>query len=258
MMHALTLTPNKTMNETNCELAFVSPQPIDTRFALQQHLAYRQRLEELGFDVTCLPPNEDLPDSVFIEDPVVVLEELAVLTMPLSSSRKGEVPNIEATIGMFRRIERIAPPGTLEGGDVLRVGKTLYVGLSGQTNHEGISQFKGFVEPYCYQVVPVRTHGALHLKTAVTALDNSTLLMNPQWIDATPLSKFDILTVPEDEPFGANVIVQGRRVLMHEGFVGTRSLVEARGFEVLTLNISEFLKAEAGLTCMSVLFERAR
>jgi dimethylargininase len=258
MIHALTLTPSETMNETNCELAFMSPQPIDTRLALQQHIAYRRCLEDLGFEVTCLPANEKLPDGVFVEDPVVVLDEIAVLTMPFSPSRKGEVPHIEPTIAAHRRIKRIAAPGTFEGGDVLKIGRSLYVGLSGQTNEEGLEQFKSHVEPFGYTVVPVRTYGSLHLKTAVTALDESTLLMNPDWIDTSPFGRFDVVTVPKDEPFGANVITRGRRVLMHEGFIRTRMLVEARGFEVLALNISEFLKAEAGLTCMSVLFEEAR
>jgi dimethylargininase len=104
------------MNETNDELAFMSSQQIDTQRALQQHLTYRQRLEDLGFDVSCLPPNDELPDSVFIEDPVVILDELAVLTMPLSASRKGEVPHIEPSIAELRPLERIIAPGTLEGG----------------------------------------------------------------------------------------------------------------------------------------------
>lgn len=254
MMHALTLTPSESMNETNCELAFMAPQPIDTQLAREQHRAYRQCLEDLEFDVTCLPPNEALPDSVFVEDPVVLLDEVAILTMPFSPSRKGEVRNIEPAIRELRRIEKITAPGTLEGGDVLKIGKTLYVGLSRQTNQEGFSQFRGFVEPFGYTVVPVRTHGSLHLKTAVTALDNSTLLMNSEWIDAAPFSKFETVSVPKEEAFAANVIVRGPHVLMHEGFFRTRMLVEARGFEVHTLDISEFLKAEAGLTCMSVLY----
>ncbi|RIL10945.1 MAG: dimethylargininase [Proteobacteria bacterium] len=253
-MRVLTLLPSTSMNETNCELTFVQPQVIDTRLALEQHSAYRQCLENLGFKVICLPANEDLPDSVFIEDPVVILDELAVLTLPFSPSRKGEVPNIEREISTLRRVERIQPPGTLEGGDVMSIGRTLYVGLSTRTNQEGIDQFRNLVEPAGYQVVPVRVHGALHLKTAVTALGSETLLMNRAWFDPEPFQNFAVLEVSSKEPFAANTISIGRRVLMHEEFTETRRLLEVRGFEVITVNISEFLKAEAGLTCMSVRF----
>lgn len=253
-MRALTLLPSTTMNETNCELTYVQPQPIDTVLALKQHANYCAALEKLGFEVTRLPANEDLPDSVFIEDPVVVLDDLAVLTLPGSASRVGEVPNIEAEIRKFRRVERITPPGTLEGGDVLCIGQRIFVGISTRTNLAGFNQFREYVAPLGFEVVPVRVPGALHLKTAVTALDDSTLLINKEWIDSAPFKGFQMFNVPLTEPFAANIIGVGKRVLMHEGFAGTRAMVEALGFEVLPLNISEFLKAEAGLTCMSVRF----
>ena len=254
-MYALTLSPSSSMNETNCELAFLQPQPIDTSLALRQHSEYCERLTELGFEVTCLAPNEDLPDSVFIEDPVVILDELAILTLPFSPSRKGEVPNIEATISRLRPVKRIAYPGTLEGGDVLRIYRTLYIGLSTQTNEEGLRQIRDFVAPFGYQVVPVRVSGALHLKTAVTALDNNTLLMNRAWLDPSAFESFTVINVPSEEPFAANIIACGRQVLSHAGFTLTKRLIEASGFEVLSVDVSEFLKAEAGLTCMSILYE---
>ncbi len=256
-MQALTLTPSSSMNETNCELLFMKPQAIDTGLALSQHSKYCQCLEDLGFEVTRLPAIAELPDSVFIEDPVVLLDEVAVLTLPFSPSRKGEVPNIEKFISGLGKTERIIPPGTMEGGDVLKIGRTLYVGISNQTNQEGFNQFRSFVEPFGYKVIPVKVQGALHLKTAATALDDRTLLMNPDWIDAQPFRDFRIVEVPRDEPFGGNIIAVGRRVLMHEGFVQTCHTVKSLGFEVSLVNISEFLKAEAGLTCMSVLYGEA-
>lgn len=253
-MHALTLLPCSTMNETNCELTYIQPQQIDTALALKQHENYQARLESLGYRVSCLPANEDYPDSVFIEDPVVILDEVAILTLPGSLSRRGEVPNIETTISNLRGVERIFPPGSLEGGDVLCLGRRLYVGLSTRTNEIGLAQFQKLVAPFGYEVIPVQVFGALHLKTAISAIDDTTLLINPKWIDSKPFSGFELIDVVPEEPFAANVIAAGSKVLMHEGFRGTRQLVEKRGFEVLTLDISEFLKAEAGLTCMSVRF----
>jgi dimethylargininase len=253
-MRALTLLPGSTMNETNCELTYVEPQAIDTALALKQHADYRVCLEKLGFHVTCLAANEDLPDSVFIEDPVVILNGLAVLTLPGSASRLAEVSNIEGEIRKIRPVERIAPPGTLEGGDVLCIGQRIFVGISTRTNEVGVEQFRKYVAPLGFEVAPVRVPGALHLKTAVTALDDSTLLVNKEWVDPRPFEGFRMVDVPATEPFAANIISVGRQVLMHEGFTETRALVESLGFEVLSLNISEFLKAEAGLTCMSVRF----
>lgn len=152
----------------------------------------------------------------------------------------------------------IAPPAKIEGGDILRVGKRLFVGLGSRTNRQGMKALAGIVEKYGYTVDGVEVSGCLHLKTGCTALDERTVLINLDWIDGNGFQGFRKVAVPAAEPFGANVLKIGRIICLHAGFDRTWRTVNALGYETAVVDVSEFLKAEAGLTCMSLIFDVPR
>jgi dimethylargininase len=184
-----------------------------------------------------------------------VLDEAAVITRPGTPTREREVPAMAAALAAHRKeLLRIEAPASLEGGDVLRVGRDFSVGISSRTNGEGFSQFAAIVGRFGYRATPVEVTGCLHLKTAVTALDDETLLLNPSWIDAAALPGVRRVVVPAEEPFGANALVVNGAVHLSTRWKRTRELVEKAGFPVTLLDVSEFEKAEAGLTCLSVIF----
>ncbi len=242
-----------------CELTFLERTAMSFARLERQHAAYRETLTAAGTDVVMLDAIDALPDSVFVEDAAVVLDELAVLTRPGAVSRRPEIDRIEAAVAQHRAIvERIRAPGTLEGGDVLRIGHRLFVGLTTRTNREGIAQLAAIVRPHGYSVMPVAVAGGLHLKTACSALDAQTLLLNPAWLDASPFAGFQTLAVEADEPFAANILPVGDCLIANAAFPRTLERVSAHaqraGRRILQVNISEFGKAEAGLTCMSLVF----
>jgi dimethylargininase len=241
---------------TRCELTYLDRQPIDLERAIAQHASYAALLRELGLDVVELDTDPDLPDCCFVEDVAVVLDGLAILTRPGAESRRGETPAVEEILARFRPLARVEAPATLEGGDVLRLGRTLFVGRSPRTNAAGIDRLRALAEPLGYRVVAVPVIGCLHLKSAVTALDDDHLLANTDWIDPVPLRGLEIVTVDREEPGAANVLRVGGTVVAHPGFPRTLERVAASGYEVRPLDVSEFLKAEAALTCKSLLFRR--
>lgn len=236
-----------------CELSHREREPIDLERARAQHADYCRMLESCGYEVVELHVNAEYPDGTFIEDTAVVVEEMAVLSRPGTRSRRGELAGIEPVLAGYRPLERIAAPGTLEGGDVLRVGRTLFVGLSVRTNREGIEQLHRILSPHGYTVVPVTIKGCLHLKSAVTALDGRTLLARPGLFDPKPFTGFTTIPVDNDEPEAANALRAGGFVCLDTGFKKTIQRVRAAGFKVKTVDISELLKAESGLTCSSIL-----
>jgi dimethylargininase len=239
----------------DCELTFVARQPIDLAKAREQHRAYEQLLEKAGARVISLPPEPSLPDSMFVEDPALVLDELAVI-LPLGTpSRRAEASSLGQALQKFRRLESVHPPGTLEGGDVLRVGRKLFVGLSGRTNFEGIRQLTAIVAPHGYRVIEAGVTGCLHLKSAVTYLGRNMLLANRAWFDATPFGGFGWIDVDPEEPHAANALAVADKIIFPASFPCTRARIEAEGFHVTPLDISELQKAESGLTCSSLLFE---
>jgi dimethylargininase len=240
-----------------CELTFHEREPIDFERAVAQHAAYATLLRSLGLEVVELPADPAFPDCCFVEDVAVVLDELALVTRPGAVSRRGEVAVIEAALARYRPIETTAAPATLEGGDVLRVGRSLYVGRSGRTNAEGIARLRAVAEPLGYLVVPVTVTGCLHLKSAVTALDDLSVLVNRAWLDPEPLAGLELVDVAPEEPGAANVLRVAGCVIVHPGFPRTLERLAARGCAVRELDISEFLKAEAALTCKSLLFAAA-
>lgn len=254
MLTALTRAVSSRINE--CELTFIDREPINFDQAVHQHDNYKQLLTGLGVSVTQIPAQTDCPDCCFIEDTALVLDELAVITRPGSETRRREVEGVIPNIHKYRKeIAAIEPPATLEGGDVLRVGRKLFVGATERTNSGGIEALRGFVTPYGYTVHSVNVPGALHLKSGCTALDEHTILAEPSRLDLSPFSEFDVIDVPPEEWMAANILLVHQTVCMHSGFAKTQSLLQRRGFDVRTVDISEFLKAEAGLTCMSLIFQ---
>jgi dimethylargininase len=254
-MIALTHLPSPNM--ARCELTHVERVPIDCARALQQHEDYCRALRECGAEVRTLDVNRDLPDCAFIEDAAVVLDEVAVLASMGTPARRPEPAGIELELRKYREIHRVEAPATLEGGDVLRVGRTLLVGLSSRTNQAGVAALEAVVRRYGYAVVAVPVRGCLHLKTACTALDDRRLIVNPAWLDAAPLRGFELVRVPDEEPWGANVVRVGGRMCLAADHLRTADLIRGFGFGVRSIDISEFAKAEAGVTCLSLLFRRS-
>lgn len=238
-----------------CELTFVERRAIDYAKAAEQHAQYCALLEQLGARVVSLPAEPDLPDSMFVEDPAIVLDEIAVILPMGAESRRGESASLAAALERFRKFEHIRLPGTVEGGDVLRIGRKLLVGLTRRTNEEGIRQLRAIVAPRGYEVAPVRVTGCLHLKSAVTWIGGKTLLANRGWFDTAPFSGFEWVDVDAREPHAANALAIVGSVIFPASFPRTRALLEAHEFRVAPLDMSELQKAEGGLTCSSLLFE---
>jgi dimethylargininase len=239
----------------SCELSFVERVPIDLSKALKQHRAYEQVLEKFGAKVIPLPAEPALPDSMFVEDPAMVLDELALIFPLGAESRRGEAASLAKVLSRFRALKYVQPPGTAEGGDILRVGRNLFVGLSKRTNEEGIRQLRSIVGEYRYTVTAVPVSGCLHLKSAVTFLGRNTLLANRKWFDASSMPGFEWVDVSPEEKHAANALAFGDTVILPASFPLTRAQVETRGFKVFPLDISELQKAESGLTCSSLLFD---
>jgi len=223
--------------------------------ARAQHHAYEQALASLGANVISLPAEAELPDSMFVEDPAIVLDELAVVFPLGTETRRREAESLAKAIAPFRKIEHVKLPGTVEGGDILRIGKKLYVGVTARTNENGIEQLRKIVTPHGYEVIDVPVTGCLHLKSAVTYLGGNALLANRSWFDAAPLASYDWIDVDPSEPHAGNALALSGSVLFPVSFPKTRARIEARGFKVLPLDIAELQKAESGLTCSSLIFD---
>lgn len=239
----------------HCELTFLPRQPIDLSKARAQHRSYEQLLEKAGARVVSLPAEPALPDSMFVEDPAIVLDEVAVILPLGTASRRAEAASLAQALAKFRKLEYVTLPGTLEGGDVLRIGRKLFAGLSSRTNAEGIRQLAAILAPYGYEVIAVTVTACLHLKSAVTYLGRNTLLANRAWFDLQPFAGFEWIDVDPAEPHAANALLLGATIIFPASFARTRARIEARGFTVTTIDISELQKAESGLTCSSLLFD---
>jgi dimethylargininase len=240
-----------------CELTFIDRSPIDLQLATRQHNDYCAVLERLGIIVNTLSENESYPDSCFVEDTAIVVDELAVICSMGVSSRRGETKLIERELSKYRSIAHITLPATIEGGDVLRIGKSIFVGQSSRTNKEGVQELTRILQPYGYRVVPAKTKESLHLKSACSAIDDETLLVNPDWVELDVLKGFSLVYTPPEEPWSANVIRVGTTVCIQAGFPRTVELIAGMVERVEIIDISELRKAEAGLTCSSIIFESA-
>jgi dimethylargininase len=253
MLTALTRGVSPSME--SCELEYLERAPIDIARAVEQHKIYENALASLGVRVVSLPANSDFPDGMFVEDPAIVLDEIAIICRMGSEVRRKECASIAEALSKFRDLKWMSAPATLEGGDVMRVGRTLYAGVSRRSNRRGSAQLAELIEPFGYGVVPVTVSGCLHLKSAVSPLDDRTLLANREWMEADSFCDFKIIEVPPDEPGAANVLRLGDTVLLPSSFPKTRDILERSGYNVVQIDISELQKAEAGLTCSSLIFE---
>jgi dimethylargininase len=238
----------------DCELSFHARQPIDVAKARAQHRAYQNCLTELGVRIVSLPAEPDLPDAVFVEDPAVVVDEVAIISNMGAPSRRPEATSLADALSRYRPLKFLAEPATLDGGDVLRIGRSVFVGLSRRTNRDGIDQLADLLAPYGYQVQPIEVRGCLHLKSACSHIGNDMVLVNRSWIGVEPLSGYELLDVPAEEPAAANALLLNDVVIMPAAFPKTRALLEKRGFRVRTIDVSELQKAEAGVTCTSLIF----
>jgi dimethylargininase len=256
-MHALVRRPAATL-ATSCELTHLDRVPIDFARIEAQHAVYVATLRDAGLAVVELPPLPAHPDSVFVEDAAVVLDGLAILTRPGTANRVAEPAHLRPALeALGLRIASLAAPATLDGGDVLRIGRTLYMGQGTRTNADGIAELGVLAAPLGFEVVAVPLGPSLHLKTAVTALDDGTVLVNRRGVDPAVFDGMAVVDVDPAEPFAANVLRLPGALVVNAAFPATRRIVEAhartRGIDVRAVDIGEFGKAEAGLTCLSVL-----
>ncbi|MFC5525646.1 dimethylarginine dimethylaminohydrolase family protein [Rhodanobacter ginsengisoli] len=238
----------------DCELSHIPRKAIDVALADAQHRDYRRALEALGCRVLVLPAEPALPDSVFVEDVAIVLDEVAIVTRPGAASRRDEVASVAVALRRHRPVLAIDAPGTIDGGDVLRLGRTLYVGQSARSNAEGIAQLRDLLAGFGYAVQGVPTRGCLHLKSAVTQLDDDTLLLQPAWVERERFADFRVIEVDPAEPHAANVVRIGEALLMPASFPRTRQRLIDAGYKVTTVDVSELQKAEGAVTCCSLVF----
>ena len=251
MVIAITRPVSPTINE--CELTHLSRAEIDVELAQTQHRNYEKALAALGCDVRPLAPAPDLPDAVFVEDTAFVLDEIAVITRPGAASRRAERDSVAATLAQYRDLAWIDAPGTLDGGDILRLGRTVYVGQSKRTNRVGFEQLASRLKAFGYTVQAVSVRGCLHLKSAVTPVGPETLLINQDWIEPEMFGAFQLIDVAPPEPSGANALWLGDAVLYPAEHGATRQILENSGLAVKPVDVSELIKAEGGVTCCSLI-----
>lgn len=239
----------------NCELTYLSRQPIDIEKAARQQQAYERLLSDLGLQVISLPAEPELPDAVFVEDTAVITDEVAIVTTMGAPVRRREVESISSVLAKYRPLQSINGSGVLDGGDVVQTGRILFVGISTRTNMSGVMQLRARLEPYGYEVAPVDVKGCLHLSTGCEFIGRNTILANCDWVDVSQFKGFDIIDVSTTEPWGANALTLGNEVLLSASCPQTAARVRERGFKVHTVDISELEKAEGGLTCLSLIFK---
>ena len=231
-------------------------QPIYEK-ALAQHEKYIEALKKCGVEVTVLEADERYPDSCFVEDPALITRKCAIITNPGAASRNGEKNEIIGAVRKFfpeDKIEYIKDPGTLEGGDVMMVGDTFYVGLSARTNAEGIRQLGEILNKYGLECVQVPLEKVLHLKTGVNYLENNNMLVSGEFIDKPEFAKYNKIVIPEEEAYAANCIWVNGTVIVPEGYPAVLKAVQDAGYETLVLDTSEFRKINGGLSCLSLRF----
>ncbi len=248
----IAITRDVSASLAGCQLSFVPRVPIDVARAREQHAGYVRALESLGCRVLALPAQDDMPDAVFVEDVALVFDEVAVMTRPGAESRRGEGASVAPLLASLRPMRAIEAPGTLDGGDVMRIGREVYVGRSARSNDAGIGQLRTLLEPFGYRVHAVVTHGCLHLKSAVTAVADDTLLVQPAWVDVAQFDGYRLIEVDPGEEHAANALRIGDGVIHPDCFPRTRERLDRAGINVTTVDVSELQKAEGATTCCSL------
>jgi dimethylargininase len=251
MTIAITRRISPRFNE--CEVTHIERTPIDLDIARAQHQEYVDALAKIGCQVIELNEEPDLPDSVFVEDTAFILDEVAVITRPGADSRKPEVESIIKALAPHLPLVHVTEPATVDGGDVLVLGKNIYVGLSTRSNQAALDQLQNALEKYGYKVTGVEMHDCLHLKTALTKVDAQTVLINPNWVDTHHFKDFDWIEVDAAEPFAANCLPINGKIIYPTSFPNTRAKLEARGYQIQEVTVDELAKAEGAVTCCSLI-----
>jgi dimethylargininase len=251
MTVAITRDVSPRFNE--CEITHIDRTPINVEIARAQHHEYVNALTSIGCQVVELPAEADLPDSVFVEDTAFILDEVAVITRPGADSRKPETESIIRALSPHRALVQVTAPATVDGGDVLVLGHDIYVGISTRSNDAAIHQLRELLDIYGYKVTGVEMHDCLHLKTALTKVDDSTLLINPNWVDTSHFKDFDWIEVDPSEPFAANCLPVNGQIIYPTSFPKTRAKLEARGYKICAVTVDELAKAEGAVTCCSLI-----
>lgn len=253
MPEAVAITRAVSPGLANCELTYQTRVPIDVEVARAQHRAYEQALEAAGYRVERLDADAGMPDSVFVEDMAVVFDEVAILTRPGAGSRRREMPAIAAALAAYRPIQEIQPPATVDGGDVLVAGRQVFVGRSSRTNDAAVTQLRRVLGPFGYSVEGTEVRGCLHLKSAVTVLDEERLLVNATWLDTAAFDRFTLIEVAPEEPAAANVLRLADRIIVAKAFPRSAARIAALGLRVELVEASELAKAEGAVTCCSLI-----
>ena len=240
---------------TRCELTHLPRKPIDVALAARQHEEYERSLADLGCRVVSLPAEPDLPDSVFVEDTAVVVDELAVVTKPGATSRRAETASMARVLAEYRPIAVIQAPGTLDGGDVLRVGRRVFVGLSVRSNREGVKQLRALLSPFGCAVEALAVSGCLHLKSAVTQVAPDAVLLNRAWVDPAGFDGLRCIGIDPAEPYAANALLVGEAVIYPTAFSRTAARLERAGIRLVSVDVSELAKAEGAVTCCSLILQ---
>ena len=227
----------------------------DYELACRQHQQYVEALKACGLEVTILDADDRYPDSTFVEDTALLTPNCAIITNPGAPSRRGETKEIATRLTEFYKdIEYIKPPGTVEGGDIMKVGSHYYIGISDRTNQEGATQLITILEKYELTGSRIPLKNVLHLKTGVAYIENHTLLATGEFVYKNEFSDFKILTVDEDEAYAANSIWVNDHVIMPLGYPKTKTAIEEAGYKVLAVDTSEFRKVDGGVSCLSLRF----
>lgn len=232
----------------------VVPQPIDVDLALRQHAEYVAALNATGIKVEVLNAAREYPDACFMQDPAMVISNVAILNRMGAASRVGETELVAGLLAARFECSRIVSPGTLEGGDVLNVGDRLLVGQTERTNAAGIAQLRAIVEPLniAVEAVPMREY--LHLLTVVTYVGNETVVVLEDFAEHPALARFKHVLVPRAEAYTANTLAIGKYVIVPAGYPITTARLKAEGYEVLPVPMSEFFKADGGVSCLSLVW----
>ena len=227
----------------------------DFNLAQKQHAAYIKALELCCLQVTVLEADEKFPDSTFVEDTAILTSDFAIITRPGAPSRRGEIDRIKPVLEKFyNHIEQIEAPGTLEAGDVMKVGIHYYIGLSNRTNEEGANQLIDILNNYGLTGSKIYFHEFLHLKSGLAFLENNALVTTGEFTDLPEFNNFNKIVVPREETYAANCLWINETVLIAAGFPKTKQLIEAAGYKTISLDMSEFQKLDGGLSCLSLRF----
>lgn len=250
----IAITREVSRSISKCELTYLEREVIDLDRARKQHALYEATLRSTGLAVLTLPEEPDMPDAVFVEDVALVLDECAIILRPGAESRRGETQSVAAVLSHFRDLRHMESPAHADGGDLLRLGRRIYMGVTPRSDTQAYEQLQGMLQPIGYTVVPVQVTGCLHLKSAATKVADEVLLVNPEWVDPHLFGDVKIIEVDPSEGYGANTLRLGETTVCSAAFPKTADLVRREGIQTVSIEADELAKAEGALTCCSLIF----